>query len=240
MSNIILDQNNQPFQSFGAASMMRDQLNKTVPGTNFVVIEIEGGFAIEARKSSHEATPGPAAHQKPRGQLSQETQRFMQTTPIVLRPALRVHWFNLLMGFIIMILAFQVNGFVKSFVPADWYFKVLNTLPQMPLILFAIVFLTGLFQILFVFLQVYSYAYTIDQDGVTSRFGIISRDSHSIKYQDIRGVSLEQSWFERMLRVGSLEFYTAGTGGADVVFTNILHAEKIRKRLDEYAAYCRR
>lgn len=240
MNNIILNQNNQPFQSFADASAMRDQLSKSIPNSRFVVIEVEGGFAVEARTQSGDFEKTETRQQREHASLSAETQRFMQATPITLRPALRVHWFNLLLGVAILLFSTQINALFESIVPAQWYYKAVSMLPQLPLMLFAIVFLTGFFQILFVFIRVYSYAFVIEKDGVTSRFGIISRDSHSIKYQDIRGVALEQSWFERLLGVGSLEFFTAGSGGADVVFVNIVNAEYIRKRLDEYAAVCRR
>lgn len=241
MKNRILDRNNQPFATFSQASQMRDQLDEMVPETNFVVVEVEGGYAVESRqpKQGYHAE-GKSEGGKSHIRLSADVAEFIQSAPITLRPALRVHWFNLLLGTAIILMSFQAVQFIRQFVPLSWYMKVLNILPQFPLIIFTIVFLTGFFQLLLVLLKVYSYSFVITQDGVASRFGIVSRDAHSIKYQDIRGVALEQSWFERLLGVGTIEFYTAGSDGADVIFRDIAHAELIRDYLDEYAAHCRR
>ena len=66
--------------------------------------------------------------------------------------------------------------------------------------------------------------------------GLVSRDAHSIKYRDIRGVNLQQDILDRLLGVGTIEFHTAGTDEAEVVFSRIAHSVYLRDMIDSYSA----
>ena len=67
----------------------------------------------------------------------------------------------------------------------------------------------------------FSNKFTVGENRVHSQRGIISRSQQSVKIKDLRSVELNQSVFQRILRVGDLAFYSAGSSSAEVKFVGI-------------------
>jgi uncharacterized membrane protein YdbT with pleckstrin-like domain len=67
----------------------------------------------------------------------------------------------------------------------------------------------------------YSWRYTIDDRTIESRHGVIARNVQSIRIQDLRNVNVRQSLVQRLLRVGNVEFSSAGGAGIEVVFHGV-------------------
>jgi len=67
----------------------------------------------------------------------------------------------------------------------------------------------------------FAWRFTIDDDSIESRRGVIGRTVQSIRIDDLRNINVRQSLIERMLGVGSVEFSTAGGSGIEVVFFGV-------------------
>jgi len=70
--------------------------------------------------------------------------------------------------------------------------------------------------------------YLITDRRVCVEFGIVSKSSNEMRIQDIRSINLTTKDLSGMLGIGRVEFSSAATDDADVIFWNTPSAEKIR------------
>jgi uncharacterized membrane protein YdbT with pleckstrin-like domain len=70
--------------------------------------------------------------------------------------------------------------------------------------------------------------YTITNHRVIVEFGMIDRRSNEIRVQDIRSINLLRSGIPGIFGIGRVEFSSAATDDADVIFWNSPDAEKVR------------
>lgn len=84
----------------------------------------------------------------------------------------------------------------------------------------------------FVALKRLSWKFTIDDNRVVRHYGIVSRNQQSVRIRDLRSVELNQSFFQRLLGVGNLSFYSAGSDSAEVTFVGISDPVGWRDRID--------
>lgn len=70
--------------------------------------------------------------------------------------------------------------------------------------------------------------YAVTNKRVSVEFGIISRTSNEVRIQDIRSINLTKKGFSGLLGIGRVEFSSAATDDADVIFWNTPEAEKVR------------
>lgn len=84
----------------------------------------------------------------------------------------------------------------------------------------------------FVALKRYSWKFSIDGNRVSRHYGIISRNQQSVRIKDLRSVELDQSLFQRLLGIGNLSFYSAGSAGAEVKFHGIKQPAEWRDKID--------
>jgi membrane protein YdbS with pleckstrin-like domain len=70
--------------------------------------------------------------------------------------------------------------------------------------------------------------YAVTNRRVSAEFGIISRTSNEVRIQDIRSINLRQTGLMGLLGIGRVEFSSAATEDADVIFWNIPAAQKVR------------
>jgi uncharacterized membrane protein YdbT with pleckstrin-like domain len=63
--------------------------------------------------------------------------------------------------------------------------------------------------------------YSITNQRLTLRTGILSRDVHQTRLERIQNVNSSQSLFERLLRIGTVEFDTAGEQQFDFAFRGV-------------------
>jgi uncharacterized membrane protein YdbT with pleckstrin-like domain len=63
---------------------------------------------------------------------------------------------------------------------------------------------------------------------VSVEYGIVSRTSNEVRIQDIRSINLTKKGLSGLLGIGRVEFSSAATDDADVVFWNTPEAEKVR------------
>ena len=70
--------------------------------------------------------------------------------------------------------------------------------------------------------------YLVTNRRVTVEFGIISKQSTELRIHDIRSINLTTSGLSGLVGIGRLEFSSAASDDADVIFWNTPGAEKIR------------
>jgi len=70
--------------------------------------------------------------------------------------------------------------------------------------------------------------YAVTNKRVSVEYGIISRASNEVRIQDIRSINLRKTGLSGLLGIGRVEFSSAATDDADVIFWNTPEAEKVR------------
>jgi uncharacterized membrane protein YdbT with pleckstrin-like domain len=63
---------------------------------------------------------------------------------------------------------------------------------------------------------------------VSVDYGIINRISNEVRIPDIRSINLQKTGFTGLFGIGRVEFSSAATDDADVIFWNTPEAEKVR------------
>ena len=70
--------------------------------------------------------------------------------------------------------------------------------------------------------------YTVTNKRVSVDFGIVNRISNEVRISDIRSINLQKTGFTGLFGIGRVEFSSAATEDADVIFWNTPEAEKVR------------
>ncbi len=82
------------------------------------------------------------------------------------------------------------------------------------------------------FLKRMSTSYTITSERLHIRRGLLSRREQQTKLERVQNVNTEQSFVERILQVGSVDFDTAGTDDSDFTFSGVANPEEIVAAVD--------
>lgn len=79
-----------------------------------------------------------------------------------------------------------------------------------------------------------NFTFSFQDDIIKTRKGIVSRNASSIRVKDVRKIGLDQNVIERLLDFGTLQFYSSGSSGEDVVFTGIANPVGVRKHFEQF------
>lgn len=109
------------------------------------------------------------------------------------------------------------------------YFPHLLWNPQLPS---ALLLGVGALFILRALIRRYAVSYTLRQDRLIARYGLIIRDERSVRLADIRSIHLRQGVFDRLLGIGDLVFSSAASSDADVIFRHIRHPERVKMLIE--------
>ena len=63
--------------------------------------------------------------------------------------------------------------------------------------------------------------YTITNQRLTIQVGLLSRELHETRLERVQNVNARQSLLERLLRIGTVDFDTAGSAGFDFAFRGV-------------------
>ncbi len=74
--------------------------------------------------------------------------------------------------------------------------------------------------------------YSITNQRLTIQTGLLSRDVHQTRLERIQNVNSSQSLFERLLRIGTVEFDTAGEQQFDFAFRGVGNPAGIVRTVD--------
>lgn len=93
------------------------------------------------------------------------------------------------------------------------------------LLIFALVLLAG-------FIRRFATVYMITTQRLRIKRGIIARHIQQTDIERVQNVNTSQSILERMLQVGTVDFDTAGTDGADFAFAGVEEPEEVVAAVD--------
>lgn len=74
--------------------------------------------------------------------------------------------------------------------------------------------------------------YTITSQRLTIHLGLVSRELHETRLERVQNVSTSQSLLERLLRIGTVDFDTAGGAGFDFAFRGVADPQVIVRTVD--------
>jgi uncharacterized membrane protein YdbT with pleckstrin-like domain len=94
------------------------------------------------------------------------------------------------------------------------------------LLIFVMVVLLGWFRRL-------TTTYTVSDRRLTIERGLLSRDVHETRLERVQNVNSSQSLLQRMLRVGTVDFDTAGSAQFNFAFRGVDHPHRIVRAVDE-------
>ena len=94
------------------------------------------------------------------------------------------------------------------------------------LVLFALVVLVG-------FIRRIETRYTITNQRLRIQRGLLSKSVQQTRIERVQNVNTHQTVFDRLLRVGKVDFDTAGTDDSDFTFDGVSQPEKVMKAVEQ-------
>ena len=70
--------------------------------------------------------------------------------------------------------------------------------------------------------------YIVTNRKVEVQTGLVVKSSNEIRVKDIRSINVTKHGFAGLIGIGSVEFSSAATDRAEVIFVNIAHADRVR------------
>ncbi len=131
-----------------------------------------------------------------------------------LRPSLKnfLTWYFISVIFLLLVIITYASGERYLFLPF--------------LVLFLLcIFIPKLKQI--------SHKYTITNQRLEMRKGIISKQTSEIHIKNIRNIQLNQGIMQRLLGLGDLLFASAATGGVEIGFLGISDPEQWKQKINQ-------
>ena len=116
------------------------------------------------------------------------------------------------------VLAGAVTATASGHVMTEWVVVAV-------LVIFVIVLLAGL-------ISRARTTYTITSERLTIHRGLMARDLHQTRLERVQNVNARQSMLERLLRVGTVDFDTAGGTGYDFTFHGVANPGEIVRTVD--------
>jgi uncharacterized membrane protein YdbT with pleckstrin-like domain len=74
--------------------------------------------------------------------------------------------------------------------------------------------------------------YVITSERLHIRKGILAKRTQETRVQRVQNVNTEQSFFERILQVGTVDFDTAGTDDSEFRFVGVANPEEVVRAVD--------
>ena len=125
------------------------------------------------------------------------------------------------------ILGFYIKGLLVVAVAGGVAYLIDDGLT--PVVVVAVLVLV----ILIGFIKRIATTYTITNQRLRIRRGIIARKVQQTRLERVQNVNTEQSVLERVLQVGTVDFDTAGTTDSDFSFRGVSQPEKVVAAVDE-------
>jgi len=131
------------------------------------------------------------------------------------------------------IIGFYLKGILASLVlVAIMHFLLGQDVSFTVLILVVLVSLT----VLIGFIKRWATVYTITSKRLNIRRGIIARDIQETRLERIQNVQSQQSVYQRLMRIGDVEFDTAGTDDSNFFFYGVDNPLSVADRVNSAIA----
>jgi uncharacterized membrane protein YdbT with pleckstrin-like domain len=156
-------------------------------------------------------------------QEPQEKCSGQETMSYLARPAWVNQWWQIGIIFLMPVV------FILAYAKGGRYFS-----PENLRVVYVVIVAVFVYLIAVVTYRRYSWVYSIDNEIIESREGLIARKVKSIRIQDLRNLIVTQTLMQRLLGVGDVGFSSAGESGIEVVFRGIddpLQVKALAQRL---------
>ena len=100
-------------------------------------------------------------------------------------------------------------------------------------LVFGVVLAALVVTVLVGFIKRVTTTYTITDRRLNIKRGIISREVQQTRLERVQNVNYNQTFFQRLLQVGDVDFDTAGSGDYDFSFDGVAEPEEVVKKVDE-------
>jgi len=84
------------------------------------------------------------------------------------------------------------------------------------------------------FLESKTTSLTITTKRSILRKGILSKRTREVRHSDVRLLQVDQSLFQRLMKVGTVSIASAGHGEVEIAVSGIKHPEHIKETIDGY------
>lgn len=74
--------------------------------------------------------------------------------------------------------------------------------------------------------------YTITNERLYIRHGLLSKKVQQTKLERVQNVNTEQSFLQRLLQIGTVDFDTAGTDDSDFTFAGVANPDEVVAAVD--------
>jgi uncharacterized membrane protein YdbT with pleckstrin-like domain len=132
---------------------------------------------------------------------------------------LSLHLKGLLSAIVIGVIVGLVSAAVKDKVQVPW--------------VVAAVLVVLVIELLIALIRRLATTYTITNQRLTIRFGLLSRELHETRLERVQNVNSRQGVIDRMLGIGTVDFDTAGGAGFDFAFRGVTDPEGIVHMVDQ-------
>jgi uncharacterized membrane protein YdbT with pleckstrin-like domain len=100
-------------------------------------------------------------------------------------------------------------------------------------LVFVVVLVALVLTVLVGFIKRVTTTYTITDRRLNIKRGIISREVQQTRLERVQNVNYNQTFFQRLLQVGDVDFDTAGSGDYDFSFDGVAEPEDVVKKVDD-------
>lgn len=100
----------------------------------------------------------------------------------------------------------------------------------------ALIFVYGIGLVLLVvwWIKCRTHTLIITNQRITVKHGILSKSTTEIRHCDVRNIQVQQSFFQRVLRTGSIAISSAGTGSIEIIVNGMPSPQKIAELIRQY------
>jgi uncharacterized membrane protein YdbT with pleckstrin-like domain len=134
-------------------------------------------------------------------------------------------WRGTLSFYVRGVLGAAVGAAIAALVTAVGSGFSLTTTIVVLVLLTALVILAG-------FLWRLTTTYTITNQRLTIRRGILSRHLQQTRVERVQNVNVDQTIVDRIVRVGAVDFDTAGTDDSDFTFRGVANPDQVVRAVD--------
>lgn len=77
----------------------------------------------------------------------------------------------------------------------------------------------------------FAWRFIVERGTIESRHGYIAREIKSVRVEDVRNINVTQTFLQRLLGIGNIEFSTAGSAGVEVTFEDVSDPMSVKEKI---------
>ena len=141
---------------------------------------------------------------------------------MTLRPAWRSQFGLLTIAIILLVLTFlPLLGSLRSTNGVNSSWTIGSMILALPFIVVCLIMIY----------RHYSSRFSIADGNIESRHGLVARKVSSVRVEDVRSLNVKQSIFQRILSIGDVEFSSAASAEAEVIFNKVANPIGVKEKV---------